>query len=68
MLVIKTKKIISKDVFMYRKGEKMELSKNELIEIKGGAIKYGIYIAIGAAVTFIIGLVDGFLRPLKCNR
>ena len=46
----------------------MELSKNELITIDGGKANYGLYIAIAGAVTFIIGVIDGFLRPLKCNR
>ncbi len=46
----------------------MELSKNELIDIYGGGIKYGIYIGLGALITFIIGVVDGYLRPLKCNK
>ena len=46
----------------------MELSKIELANIYGGGFKYGIAIAIGAAITFIIGVIDGYLRPLKCNK
>jgi len=46
----------------------MELSKNELITINGGKANYALYIAIASAVTFLIGVVDGFFRPLKCNR
>ena len=46
----------------------MELSKNELITINGGKIKIGIAIGVASAITFLIGLIDGFLRPLKCNK
>lgn len=40
------------------------ISKTELLEVKGG---FGKWIGIGAILTFIVGLVDGYLRPLKCN-
>lgn len=45
----------------------MELTKNELNKISGGRV-FGVrgYI-IGGVLTFIIGLLDGFLRPLRCN-
>jgi lactobin A/cerein 7B family class IIb bacteriocin len=43
------------------------LNNNELIEIKGGAINWAILGAAGAAITFIIGLIDGYVRPLKCH-
>ena len=46
----------------------MVLSKDELYNIYGGRAKYGIYAAIGCFITFIVGLVDGYLRPLSCNR
>ncbi len=45
----------------------MELTKNELLQITGGAIDLGLLTAIGAAITFIAGVIDGFLRPIKCN-
>ena len=38
-----------------------------VIKYYGGGIKYGILAGIGMAITFIAGIVDGFLRPLKCN-
>ena len=44
----------------------MILNEKELMEIEGGA-KYSFIIAIGAIGTFIIGILDGILRPLKCN-
>lgn len=43
-----------------------ELSNTELNEVHGGGgISLGL--AIFAGVTFIIGVIDGYVRPLKCN-
>ena len=46
----------------------MVLSNNELSNIYGGAIKYGWIAAIGGLITLLVGIVDGYLRPLECNR
>lgn len=46
----------------------MEISKKELQSINGGSISFGAYIIGGGVITFLIGIVDGFLRPLKCNK
>ena len=43
----------------------MELKREELSEIKGGS--YIKLFAIGGIVIFIIGFIDGYMRPLKCN-
>ena len=43
------------------------INEQELMHIEGGGIGKGILIAIGAIGIFLIGVVDGFLRPLKCN-
>ena len=43
------------------------LTKNELTKISGGGMSVGFGLLIGAGVVFIIGLIDGFVRPLKCN-
>ena len=43
------------------------LNDKELMNVEGGAIKAGLIIGIAAGVTFIIGLIDGIIRPLKCN-
>ncbi|MDD2434868.1 MAG: class IIb bacteriocin, lactobin A/cerein 7B family [Bacilli bacterium] len=43
-----------------------ELTKPELMEINGGGI--GVGLLIGAGIVFIIGVIDGYVRPLKCNR
>lgn len=43
------------------------MQKDELLNVKGGAIKWAIVGAVGTVVTFLIGVVDGYFRPLKCN-
>lgn len=43
-----------------------ELNKNELEQINGGGI--GIGLLIGAGIVFLIGVIDGYVRPLKCNK
>lgn len=43
------------------------MQKEELINIKGGS--NWVALGIGSTlVSFLIGLVDGYLRPLKCNK
>lgn len=44
-----------------------ELSKSELSKVKGGGLNFGIGFAITAGVAFLIGVIDGIVRPLKCN-
>jgi len=46
----------------------MLLSEYELKNINGGAFKFGIGALIGAGISFIIGLIDGYMRPLSCNK
>ncbi len=41
------------------------LGKNELKKISGGGLGTGLL--IGAGVIFLIGVIDGYIRPLKCN-
>ncbi len=45
----------------------MILKEKELLEMEGGAIHYAILATIGAIGVFLAGVVDGILRPLKCN-
>ncbi len=47
----------------------MVLSKDDLINTTGGgtANKLGLGALLTAIGTIIIGFIDGFLRPLKCN-
>ena len=44
-----------------------KLSNQELMEVNGGAVKWAIVGAIAAGVSFLIGVVDGIILPLKCN-
>lgn len=43
------------------------LTNEDLYNVKGGAIKAGVLALIIGGVTFIIGVIDGYLRPLRCN-
>ena len=45
----------------------MQLTNKQLFNISGGAIITKSLI-FGGIITFIIGVIDGILRPLKCNR
>lgn len=47
----------------------MVLNDEKLLMITGGgtAKNVGIGVIIAALGSFIVGLIDGFLRPLKCN-
>ncbi len=44
------------------------LTSNELITINGGAIKTSIVLGIVGIGVFIVGFIDGYLRPLACRR
>ncbi len=43
------------------------MSDEELMNIEGGMARSYFYGIIVSAVTFLIGLVDGLIRPLSCN-
>jgi len=49
--------------------EIMKLNENEMLEIKGGAfgLKTAFLIGLGGLITLIVGIVDGYLNPNKCN-
>ena len=44
------------------------VSNQEMYNVKGGAVRWGIYAGIGAFASFIIGFVDGFVNLKKCNK
>ncbi|MBQ7104832.1 MAG: hypothetical protein IJN90_03150 [Bacilli bacterium] len=44
-----------------------EIREKELENVKGGGISPWIAFGVGAAVVFLIGLYDGFVRPLGCR-
>ena len=43
------------------------LKEEELLNINGGALSVGAWLAIGGGVVFLIGVLDGLMRPLPCN-
>ena len=43
------------------------LNNNQLTKIKGGAFSLKAFSLIVAGFIFVIGVIDGFVRPLKCN-
>lgn len=44
-----------------------EIQKQELKQITGGGVSIGAFLIGGAIVTFIIGVIDGMVRPLACR-
>lgn len=42
-----------------------QLTKKELMNINGGGI--GTLLLVGAVVVFVIGVIDGIVRPLACR-
>lgn len=44
-----------------------QLTNQELLSIEGGAISAGLALIIIAGVVFIIGIIDGYVRPLRCR-
>jgi len=45
----------------------MEKLNNEELQNITGGIRLGLGLLIGAAVVFVIGVIDGFVRPLACR-
>ena len=44
----------------------LELTREELLQINGG-FKWKIGMVLAAGISFIIGVIDGYLRPLPCK-
>ena len=44
----------------------MKLTNNELLNIKGGSTNWTAISIVGTIVSFIAGIIDGYLRPIKC--
>jgi hypothetical protein len=44
-----------------------ELSKIEMLKVKGGGLSAWGFFGIGTFLSFLAGIVDGFARPFKCN-
>lgn len=45
----------------------IKLNKNELMNVNGSGFSIGAGFLIGAGIVFLIGVIDGYVRPLKCN-
>ncbi len=47
----------------------MQLNTDELIKIKGGAfgLRAAILTGIAGLITILIGVIDGYANPTKCN-
>lgn len=43
------------------------IEEKELFQIKAGASKWTVGFVVGAVISFVAGLIDGFMRPLSCN-
>jgi hypothetical protein len=43
------------------------LNNIELNDIHGGGFGIGFFALIAGLVSFVVGIVDGYVRPLKCN-
>lgn len=43
------------------------LTDKQMMSIQGGGVNLGVIVGIAAGVTFLIGVIDGLIRPLKCN-
>ena len=44
-----------------------KINEKDLQDIQVGGLSVWGAIGIGTIVTFLIGVIDGFVRPLKCN-
>lgn len=44
-----------------------KINQNEMKKINGGGIKVGVVMALGALASFIIGIIDGYIRPIACK-
>jgi lactobin A/cerein 7B family class IIb bacteriocin len=45
-----------------------QLTTQELNNIEGGLLKnFTAWGIIGAGITFVIGVINGYIRPLGCN-
>lgn len=43
------------------------LTEKEMVNITGGGINWTLLSLLAAGLTLIAGILDGYLRPLRCN-
>lgn len=46
----------------------MIIHEQEMKQIVGGGFSLSLGALIGAGITFLIGLIDGYVRPLACHK
>lgn len=44
-----------------------KINNEQLKNVKGGGVNWGLMSAIGALSSFLIGVIDGLINPKKCN-
>ncbi len=44
------------------------IEENELMEVRGGGSKWFIITIGGLFASFLAGIIDGYVRPLACNK
>ena len=52
---------------MNRKDDKMELRKEEMYEVNGGAVSAGVIAGICAGIIYLVGVLSGYTNPNRCN-
>lgn len=45
----------------------INLKDKELMNIEGGGFNAGVAALIAAGISFMVGIFDGIVRPLKCR-
>ena len=52
-----------------RRREVEQIEKEELKKLVGGGVSTGVSVALAltAGILFVIGVIDGYLRPLLCH-
>ena len=52
-----------------RRREVEQIEKEELKKLVGGGVSTGVSLALAltAGIVFVIGVIDGYLRPLLCH-
>ncbi len=43
------------------------LTEKEMLNVYGGKVSWSLITTIGGVITLLVGIIDGFFRPLKCN-
>ncbi len=44
-----------------------ELTNEEMLNVNAGSISAGAVAAIVAGISFLVGILDGYVRPYKCR-